>query len=110
MITAIGNDYGFEKLFSRQIQAQSKPGDVFIGISTSGNSKNVIKGVEAAKELGVTAAVFCGEGGVLGDMADIAVRIRQSVLHIFKNVTFVLVTSFVLLLRNTYLDKLCVRP
>ncbi len=75
MITAIGNDYGFEKLFSRQIQAQSKPGDVFIGISTSGNSKNVIKGVEAAKELGVTAAVFCGEGGVLGDMADIAVRI-----------------------------------
>ena len=75
MITAIGNDYGFEKLFSRQIQAQSKPGDVFIGISTSGNSKNVIKGVEAAKEQGVTAAVFCGEGGVLGDMADIAVRI-----------------------------------
>lgn len=75
MLTAIANDYGFEKLFSRQIQAQSKPGDIFIGISTSGNSKNVIKGVETARELGVVAAVLCGEGGVLGDMADIAIRV-----------------------------------
>lgn len=74
MVTAIGNDYGFDKLFSRQLQAQSRPGDVFIGISTSGNSKNVINAMECAKDEGVFSAVFCGEGGVLADMADMAIR------------------------------------
>ena len=75
MLTAIGNDYGFEKLFSRQLQAQSRPGDIFIGISTSGNSKNVVNAVECAKTEGVFSAVFCGEGGVLPDMADIAIQV-----------------------------------
>ncbi|MDA9837094.1 D-sedoheptulose 7-phosphate isomerase [Luminiphilus sp.] len=78
MVTAIGNDYGFEKLFSRQLQAQSRPGDVFIGISTSGNSQNVINAIQCAEEEGVFKAVFCGEGGVLGDMADIAIRVPST--------------------------------
>ena len=78
MVTAIGNDYGFENLFSRQLQAQSRPGDVFIGISTSGNSKNVINAIQCAEEEGVFKAVLCGEGGVLGDMADIAIRVPST--------------------------------
>ena len=48
MLTAIGNDYGFEHLFSRQVQAQGTEGDIFIGISTSGNSKNIIAAVDEA--------------------------------------------------------------
>ncbi|MEW6994790.1 SIS domain-containing protein [Colwelliaceae bacterium MEBiC 14330] len=73
MLTAIGNDYGYDKLFSRQLQAQSKEGDVFIGISTSGNSKNIINAVNTAKELGITSVVLCGEGGQLKELADIAI-------------------------------------
>ena len=54
MLTAIGNDYGFERLFSRQVQAQGVEGDIFIGISTSGNSNNIIAAVVEAKKKGIT--------------------------------------------------------
>jgi len=73
MLTAIGNDYGYDKLFSRQLQAQSKEGDIFIGISTSGNSENIINAVHMAKELGITSVILCGDGGQLKDLADIAI-------------------------------------
>jgi D-sedoheptulose 7-phosphate isomerase len=73
MLTAIGNDYGYDKLFSRQLQAQSKEGDIFIGISTSGNSENIINAVYTAKELGITSVILCGDGGQLKELADIAI-------------------------------------
>ncbi|PQQ37775.1 phosphoheptose isomerase [Photorhabdus luminescens] len=79
MLTAIGNDYGFDKLFARQLQAQSRPGDIFIGISTSGNSLNIIKAIEVAKEEGVTSVVLCGSGGKLKDLADVAICVPDSV-------------------------------
>jgi D-sedoheptulose 7-phosphate isomerase len=78
MLTAIGNDYGYDKLFSRQLQAQSRVGDVFIGISTSGNSENVVNAVIAAKEEGVKSIVLCGEAGKLRDLADIAICVPSS--------------------------------
>lgn len=53
ILTAIGNDYGYEQLFCRQVQALGRPGDVLLGISTSGNSPNIIKALLAAKELGI---------------------------------------------------------
>tara|TARA_B100000575_G_C22880943_1_gene513290 strand:- start:34 stop:612 length:579 start_codon:yes stop_codon:yes gene_type:complete len=62
-ITAIGNDYSFDSIFSRQIEALCKDVDVVIGISTSGNSKNVIKGVEAANLLGAKTISLTGNGG-----------------------------------------------
>ena len=65
MLTAIGNDYGYEKLFRRQLEAQSRPGDVFVGITTSGRSKNVLAAFEACKGLGVTSVALCGLGGEL---------------------------------------------
>ncbi|WP_095497554.1 D-sedoheptulose-7-phosphate isomerase [Paraferrimonas haliotis] len=75
MLTAIGNDYGFEKLFSRQLQAQCKPGDIFIGISTSGNSVNIIRAMDIAKSQKVISVILCGEGGKLKDLADYAICI-----------------------------------
>ena len=71
MLTAIGNDYGYDKLFARQLQANGKSGDVFIGISTSGNSKNVLEAVHVAKELGVTSVGMTGgTGGLLRNSCD----------------------------------------
>ncbi|WP_370979189.1 SIS domain-containing protein [Agaribacterium sp. ZY112] len=79
MLTAIGNDYGFDKLFSRQVQAQGNEGDVFIGISTSGNSKNILEAVKTCKELGVTSVALCGEGGRLAEMCDYSISIPSKV-------------------------------
>ena len=61
ILTAIGNDYGYEKSFSRQIQANANEGDVFIGISTSGNSKNIILALEEARKKGVITVGLVGE-------------------------------------------------
>ena len=70
-ITCVGNDYGFDYIFSRGVEAYGKEGDVFFGISTSGNSPNVIKAVEAAKKLGMKTCVLLGkDGGKLKGMCD----------------------------------------
>jgi D-sedoheptulose 7-phosphate isomerase len=63
MLTAIGNDYGFERIFSRQLEANGRKGDVFIGISTSGNSPNVLHALQRARELGIIAVGLTGQGG-----------------------------------------------
>jgi len=63
ILTAIGNDYGYEDIFSRQIQAHGQSGDVFIAISTSGNSLNIIKAMHEAKRLGMTVIGLTGQGG-----------------------------------------------
>lgn len=62
-LTAGGNDLGFENIFSRQIEALGKPGDVAIGISTSGQSENIVRGLEAAKSLDIVPAALSGKGG-----------------------------------------------
>jgi D-sedoheptulose 7-phosphate isomerase len=69
-LTAIGNDYGYEFLFARQIEALARPGDIFIGITTSGNSKNVLKAMDVAGKLGVTRVALCGAGGRVSEMAE----------------------------------------
>lgn len=70
MLTAIGNDYGFEKLFERQIEANARRGDVFIGITTSGNSGNVLRGIEKCRVMGVTTVGLAGNGGRIRDVVD----------------------------------------
>ncbi|MDE2290691.1 MAG: D-sedoheptulose 7-phosphate isomerase [Elusimicrobia bacterium] len=62
-LTSIGNDFGFEYVFERPLRALAKPGDVAVAISTSGNSPNVLKAAQAAKELGLTVLGFSGETG-----------------------------------------------
>ncbi|MDF2628780.1 MAG: gmhA [Symbiobacteriaceae bacterium] len=73
-LTCIGNDYAFDEVFSRQVRALGAKGDVLFGITTSGNSPNVVKALEAAKERGaVTIAFTGGSGGVVKDLADYTV-------------------------------------
>ena len=68
-LTAIGNDYGYDRVFQRQVEALANEGDVIIGISTSGNSKNVILALEEAKKLGCKTIGFSGKGG--GEMNEV---------------------------------------
>ncbi len=70
-LTAIGNDYGYELLFSRQLEANGAAGDIYIAISTSGNSKNVLKSLESAKKMGIRTVGLTGRsGGKMKDMVD----------------------------------------
>jgi len=72
IITAIGNDYGFENIFSRQIEALASEGDIIVGISTSGKSPNVLKGIEAGKKVDAVIVGFTGgSGGVMPELCDI---------------------------------------
>lgn len=62
-LTAIGNDYGFEHVFARELCAHARPGDVFLAISTSGNSQNILRAIEAARQLNVVVIGLTGESG-----------------------------------------------
>lgn len=74
-ITCVGNDYGFDYIFSRYVEANGRASDVLLGISTSGNSKNVIEAVIAAKKAGMKVVILSGkDGGKLKDLADIEIR------------------------------------
>ena len=76
MITAIGNDYGYENIFSRQLQANGKDGDVLIAISTSGNSDNIIKAIEEAKSMGIFSIGLTNiDGGQLNDKCDLCINV-----------------------------------
>jgi D-sedoheptulose 7-phosphate isomerase len=78
-VTAIGNDYGFDQVFSRQIEALGRPGDVAIGISTSGNSVNVIQGLSVARQMGLhTVGLNGGNGGKLKGVVDHSICIPSS--------------------------------
>lgn len=79
ILTAIGNDYGYENLFARQVQAQGNKGDVFIGISTSGNSKNILKALEICKEKGILSIGLSGDsGGAMNELCDICIKVPSS--------------------------------
>jgi len=79
IITAIGNDYGFERIFSRQVEALAVPGDAVIGISTSGNSPNVQKALEVARQAGCTTIGLLGkDGGSIKAVCDIPLIISSN--------------------------------
>ena len=79
-LTAIGNDYGFDQIFSRQVEALGRPGDLLIGISTSGNSPNVIRAVASAKALGLRTLGLLGrDGGQLVRLMDEALVVPSVV-------------------------------
>ncbi len=84
-LTAISNDYDYDTSFLRFVQANAKPGDVVIGISTSGNSRNVINAVSEAKKLGAVTVGFTGnDGGKLKEIADILMNIPASNVSIIQ--------------------------
>jgi len=72
IITSIGNDYSYDDIFLKQVQALGKEGDIAVGISTSGNSPNVIKAAQAALDMGLTLVGFSGAGGQLKDLSQMA--------------------------------------
>ena len=78
-MTAVANDYGFDRVFVRQIEALGRPGDVAIGISTSGSSANVLAGVQYAKSRGMKTVAFTGgNGGPIGAAADVHVNVPHA--------------------------------
>ncbi|MBE0499032.1 MAG: D-sedoheptulose 7-phosphate isomerase [Campylobacterales bacterium] len=78
-LTAIGNDYGYDKVFSRQMEGMGSEGDLFIGISTSGNSVNIINAITAAKAKGVRTVALVGrDGGEMARIADIAIIVPSN--------------------------------
>ena len=80
ILTALGNDYGFETIFSRQVEALVRPGDLVVGISTSGNSANIMKALEKANQQGaVTVGLTGRSGGRMKKLCDICIRIPSDV-------------------------------
>jgi D-sedoheptulose 7-phosphate isomerase len=78
VLTSIGNDYGFDMLFSRQLQAQATRADIFVGITTSGLSVNILKAFEECKRLDVMTIALCGQGGNLEDFANYVIRVPST--------------------------------
>ncbi|MDO7788440.1 D-sedoheptulose-7-phosphate isomerase [Desulforamulus aquiferis] len=79
ILTAIGNDYGYDNLFARQIQANGVKGDIFIGISTSGNSKNILKALDECRKKEITSIVLTGlTGGKMFGNCDYIIRVPSS--------------------------------
>jgi D-sedoheptulose 7-phosphate isomerase len=80
IMTAIGNDYGYDEVFARQIRAHAKKGDVVAGFSTSGNSINVVKAFEAARDIGAVTIGFTGEGGgAMAALSDVLIAVPSGV-------------------------------
>lgn len=81
LLTAVGNDYGFERVFARQIEALGRPGDVAIGISTSGQSPNVVRALDTARARGLTTIALTGrDGGEAGRLAGIHVNVAEPIV------------------------------
>ncbi|WFB00240.1 D-sedoheptulose 7-phosphate isomerase [Campylobacter coli] len=79
ILTAISNDYGYENLFARQVQAQGVKGDVFIGISTSGNSKNILKALELCKQKEIISICLSGaSGGAMNELCDYCIKVPST--------------------------------
>ena len=78
LLTAVGNDYSFEEIFSKQVRALGRPHDIAIGISTSGNSPNVLRAVEEAKKMGMFALGLSGRGGKLASAADLCLCVDSN--------------------------------
>ncbi|MGN7610571.1 D-sedoheptulose 7-phosphate isomerase [Magnetococcales bacterium HHB-1] len=90
ILTAVGNDYGYEQVFSRQIEALCRPGDVVLGLTTSGNSPNILTAMQIAKSYGACCMGLTGEGGgALRDLTEICLAVpsnhtaRIQEMHIF---------------------------
>ena len=103
ILTAIGNDYGYERSFERQIEALGQPGDVFLGISTSGKSPNVIRALQLARKLGITTIGYSGNGGgTMLALCDYNVVIPSNVTMHIQEAHLVLEHTFCLLVERCY--------
>lgn len=105
-LTAISNDYGYERIFARQVEALGQKGDVFIGISTSGNSPNVIRALEQCRTMGVITIGLTGKsGGKMVPLCDYCLRIPSEVTMYIQQAHLALEHMFTLLVEQRYLER-----
>jgi D-sedoheptulose 7-phosphate isomerase len=103
ILTAIGNDYGFERLFVRQVEAIGQRGDVFLGISTSGNSPNVLRALEHCREMGIATIGLTGRtGGKMPPLCDYCLRMPSDVTMYIQQAHLALEHIFCLLVERIY--------
>jgi D-sedoheptulose 7-phosphate isomerase len=103
ILTAVGNDYGYERVFTRQLEALGQVGDVFMGISTSGNSPNVIGALELSRQMGITTIGLTGRsGGKMAPLCDYCIRIPSDVTMHIQQAHLALEHIFCLLVERSY--------
>lgn len=103
ILTAVGNDYGYECVFARQIEALGQPGDVFLAISTSGNSPNIIRALELARSTGILTIGLTGEtGGRMPRLCDYCLRVPSTVTMKIQEAHLALEHIFCMLVEDIY--------
>ena len=103
ILTAVGNDYGYERVFARQIEAVGQTGDVFIAISTSGTSPNVLRALELSKQMGITTIGLCGRtGGGMPPLCDYCIRIPSDVTMYIQQAHLALEHIFCMIVEQHY--------
>lgn len=103
ILTAVGNDYGFDRLFARQIEAIGQRGDVFLGISTSGKSPNILRALELCREMGITTISLTGRsGGKMPPLSDYCFCIPSDVTMYIQQAHLALEHVFCMLVENSY--------
>jgi D-sedoheptulose 7-phosphate isomerase len=106
ILTAIGNDYSFDNVFSRQVEALGIEGDVLLAISTSGNSRNCIKALEVARELRMTTIAFSGNGGgKMAPLADVNVIVPSTITMNIQESQLALEHIFCMLVERCYFGE-----
>jgi D-sedoheptulose 7-phosphate isomerase len=106
ILTAVSNDFGYDRIFARQVEALGQPGDILLAISTSGNSPNCLRAVEQAKDLGLTTIAFTGnDGGHIKALADIAITIPSTVTANIQEAHLALEHIFCLLTERCYFGE-----
>jgi D-sedoheptulose 7-phosphate isomerase len=106
ILTAIGNDYGYERVFVRQIEALGQPGDVFMGISTSGNSPNVLRALELCRETGIATIGLSGAtGGKMTPLCDYMITIPSTVTMYIQQAHLALEHIYCLMVERNYFNS-----
>jgi len=103
ILTAVGNDYGYDRVFARQIEALGQPGDVFLGISTSGNSPNVLRALELSREMGIVTIGLTGRtGGKMPPLCDYCLSIPSDVTMYIQQAHLALEHIFCMVVERRY--------
>jgi len=107
ILTSVGNDYGFERIFARQIEALGQAGDVFMGISTSGNSPNVLRAMELSRRMGIATIGLCGRtGGRMAPLCDYCICIPSDVTMYIQQAQLALEHIFCMMVERHYFGRI----
>jgi D-sedoheptulose 7-phosphate isomerase len=103
ILTAIGNDYGFEHSFARQVEALGQPGDVFMAISTSGRSPNILRALELCRQVGITTIGLTGEsGGAMAPLCDYLICVPSTVTMYIQQAHLAIEHIFCMIAERAY--------